>query len=105
MGGHWQVVYYKPAVPGNFSLNLQDSSWYQDLLAHAMVSTTLISSVPQYVSAEEHRNIVASTPTSFNDILPVLRHREDNVRVMLDPPLPTFTEQDGANGTLFVIER
>ncbi|KAG1721439.1 regulator of volume decrease after cellular swelling-domain-containing protein [Suillus occidentalis] len=69
-----------------------------------MVSTTLISSVPQYVSAEEHRNIVGSTPTSFNDIPPVLRHKEDNVRVMLDPPLPTFTEQDGANGTLFVIE-
>ncbi|KAG1852973.1 regulator of volume decrease after cellular swelling-domain-containing protein [Suillus tomentosus] len=69
-----------------------------------MVSTTLISSVPQYVSAEEHRNIVGSTPTSFNDIPPVLRHKEDNVRVMLDPPLHTFTEQDCANGTLFVIE-
>jgi nucleotide-sensitive chloride channel 1A len=76
-----------------------------DLLAHTMVSTTLISSVPQYVSAEEHRNIVGSTPTSFTDIPPVLRHKEDNVRVTLDPPLHTFTDQDGANGTLFVIER
>ncbi|KAG1887142.1 regulator of volume decrease after cellular swelling-domain-containing protein [Suillus subluteus] len=70
-----------------------------------MVSTTLISSVPQYVSSEEHRNIVGSTPQSFNDIPPVLRHKEDNVRVVLDPPLHTFTEQDCANGTLFVIER
>ncbi|KAG2076562.1 hypothetical protein BDR04DRAFT_1089720 [Suillus decipiens] len=69
-----------------------------------MGSTTLISSIPQYVSAEEHRNIIGSTPTSFNDIPPVLRHKEDNVRVMLDPPLHTFTEQDCANGTLFVIE-
>ncbi|KAG1870707.1 regulator of volume decrease after cellular swelling-domain-containing protein [Suillus subalutaceus] len=69
-----------------------------------MVSTTLISTVPQYVSSEEHRNIVGSTPQSFNDIPPVLRHKEDNVRVVLDPPLHTFTEQDCANGTLFVIE-
>ncbi|KAG1750245.1 regulator of volume decrease after cellular swelling-domain-containing protein [Suillus lakei] len=69
-----------------------------------MVSLTLISSAPQYVSAEEHRNIVGSTPASFNDIPPVLRHKEDNVRVMLDPPLHTFTEQDCVNGTLFVIE-
>ncbi|KAJ8598062.1 hypothetical protein M405DRAFT_779342 [Rhizopogon salebrosus TDB-379] len=69
-----------------------------------MVSTTLISSVPQCVSVEEHRNIVGSTPASFSDIPPVLRHKEDNVRVTLDPPLQSFTEQDSANGTLFVIE-
>ena len=70
-----------------------------------MVSTTLISSVPQYVSVEEHRNIVGSTPASFSDIPPVLRHKEDNVRVTLDPPLESFAEQHCANGTLFVIER
>ncbi|OAX36666.1 hypothetical protein K503DRAFT_793265 [Rhizopogon vinicolor AM-OR11-026] len=69
-----------------------------------MVSTTLIPSVPQYVSVEEHRNIVGSTPESFNDIPPVLRHKEENVRVTLDPPLQSFTEQDCTNGTLFVIE-
>jgi len=69
-----------------------------------MVSATIITDVPTFVSSEEHRNIVGSTPTSFNDIPPVLRHKEENVAVSLDPPLDEFTAEDGAHGMLYVIE-
>jgi len=56
------------------------------------------------VSPEEHRIIVASTPSSFSDIRPVLHHKQDNVAVTLDPPLQAFTPEDGANGVLYIIE-
>lgn len=64
-----------------------------------------VTALPTFVSPEEHRNLVASTPASFNDIPPVLRHKEENVSVTLDPPLPEFSAEDCANGTLYVIER
>ncbi|KAF8558101.1 hypothetical protein OG21DRAFT_1285957 [Imleria badia] len=67
-------------------------------------STLVITAVPDFVSPEEHRNIVASTPSSFSDIRPVLRHKQDNVSVTLDPPLDALTPEDGANGVLYVIE-
>jgi hypothetical protein len=70
-----------------------------------MPSVTLSTSVPTSVSLEEHRALVGSTPASFNDIPPILRHKEENVSVTLDPPLDGFSEQDGAQGTLYVIER
>jgi nucleotide-sensitive chloride channel 1A len=67
-------------------------------------STLVITAVPDFVSPEEHRNIVASTPSSFSDIRPVLRHKQENVSVTLDPPLDAFTPEDGANGVLYIIE-
>lgn len=70
-----------------------------------MPAATLISAVPTFVSPEEHRTLVGSTPASFNDILPVLRHKEDNVSITLDPPFEGFTAEDGAQGVLYVIER
>lgn len=68
-------------------------------------STLIITTAPNFVSPEEHRNVVASTPSSFSDIPPVLRHKQDNVSVTLDPPLDGFTPEDGANGVLYIIER
>ncbi|KIK10240.1 hypothetical protein K443DRAFT_670864 [Laccaria amethystina LaAM-08-1] len=65
-----------------------------------MPTVNLVSAVPTFVSPEEHKTLVASTPASFNDIPPVLRHKEDNVIVTLNPPLDTF---DGATGTLYVL--
>lgn len=65
----------------------------------------IISGFPTFISPDEHKTISASTPASFADIPPVLRHKEQNVSVTLDPPLPGFSSEDGANGTLFVIER
>ncbi|KAJ7454816.1 regulator of volume decrease after cellular swelling-domain-containing protein [Mycena latifolia] len=69
-----------------------------------MPSATLIQSVPAFVSREEHTTIAAETPVAFTDIPPVLRHKEDDVAVTLDPPLDGFTAQDGAQGTLYIIE-
>lgn len=70
-----------------------------------MTAATLISSLPHHISAEEHRQLVGSTPASFNDIPPKLCHKEENVSVSLDPPLKDFELEHGANGTLYVIER
>lgn len=68
-------------------------------------SILIVTDVPAFASPEEHRNIVASTPPSFNDIPPVLRHKEENVKITLDPPLEGFTPGDGDNGVLYIIER
>ncbi|KAM5544594.1 hypothetical protein V8D89_001492 [Ganoderma adspersum] len=64
----------------------------------------IITDLPTFISPDEHKTISASTPASFADIPPVLRHKEQTVSVTLDPPLPGFSSEDGANGTLFVIE-
>ncbi|KAH7884573.1 regulator of volume decrease after cellular swelling-domain-containing protein [Phlebopus sp. FC_14] len=69
-----------------------------------MVSTTIITAVPASVTPEEHRNIIASTPSSFNDIPPVLRNKQEHVSVSLDPPLDEFTVEDSSDGVLYVIE-
>lgn len=70
-----------------------------------MASITLVDALPKFVSPEEHKTLVASTPASFSDIPPVLRHKEENVSITLDPVLETFSAEDCANGTLYVIER
>lgn len=70
-----------------------------------MPSVNLITALPNFVSPDEHRALVGSTPTSFNDIPPVLRYKEENVSVSLDPPLDGFTGPDSAQGTLYVITR
>ncbi|KAI0648863.1 regulator of volume decrease after cellular swelling-domain-containing protein [Trametes meyenii] len=68
------------------------------------MAITLIDTLPKFISPEEHRNLVASTPASFSDIPPVLRHKEDNVSVSVDPALDAFSAEDAANGSLYVIE-
>ncbi|KAH7912318.1 regulator of volume decrease after cellular swelling-domain-containing protein [Hygrophoropsis aurantiaca] len=65
---------------------------------------TAITSIPAFVSPEEHRDLAASTPTSFSNIPPILRHREQGVRVSLDPPLEGWTEGEAIEGDLYVIE-
>ncbi|KAF7327489.1 hypothetical protein MKEN_00327500 [Mycena kentingensis (nom. inval.)] len=69
-----------------------------------MPAATLISSVPSYISRDEHAAAVAQTPSSFNDIPPVLVHKQENVSVALDPPLDGFSAEDDVQGTLYVIE-
>ncbi|KAL0575085.1 hypothetical protein V5O48_006888 [Marasmius crinis-equi] len=69
-----------------------------------MTAVTVITATPHFVSADERKILVGSTPQSFNDIPPVLRHKEENVAVSLDPPLTGFSDEDGAQGTLYVIE-
>lgn len=69
-----------------------------------MAPVVVVDALPAYVSPDVHKEMVASTPASFSDIPPVLRHKEDNVSVKLDPALPEFTAEDCANGSLYVIE-
>lgn len=70
-----------------------------------MPAASLIVSLPTFVSPEEHKALVGSTPASFNDIPPKLCHKEENVSVTLDPPLDDFSVEEAAQGTLYVIER
>ncbi|KAJ3812366.1 regulator of volume decrease after cellular swelling-domain-containing protein [Lentinula lateritia] len=68
------------------------------------MAATLVTSVPGFVSPEEHRIIVGSTPASFNDIPPVLRHKEESVSVTFEPSLHGFSEDDAKEGILYVLE-
>lgn len=70
-----------------------------------MPPVVVVDALPTFVSPDIHKDMVASTPASFNDIPPVLRHKEENVSIKLDPVLPQFTADDCANGSLYVIER
>ncbi|KAL0954702.1 hypothetical protein HGRIS_003651 [Hohenbuehelia grisea] len=69
-----------------------------------MPAATLIDSLPASISPEEHKVLVGSTPVSFSDIPPVLRHKEENVAIAFDPPVDGFTTENPAKGTLYVIE-
>ncbi|KAI0048954.1 hypothetical protein FA95DRAFT_1490055 [Auriscalpium vulgare] len=67
-------------------------------------AVTLISSLPPHISPDEHRTLTASTPASFAEIPPVLRHAEENVAVSFDPPVDGLSPEATAKGTLYVIE-
>ncbi|KDQ57298.1 hypothetical protein JAAARDRAFT_35936 [Jaapia argillacea MUCL 33604] len=69
-----------------------------------MPAVTLTSTIPKFISPEEHKTLVTSTPASFSDIPPVLRHQEHNVSITLEPPVEGFSPEDAAQGTLYVIE-
>lgn len=70
-----------------------------------MPAVKLITALPAFVSSEEHKSLVESTPASFNDIPPILYRREENVSVKLDPSIEGFAEEDAAQGILFIIAR
>ncbi|CAE6461665.1 unnamed protein product [Rhizoctonia solani] len=57
---------------------------------------------PKFITVEEHKQLTASTPSSFGDIPPVLQHKEENVQVIFDPPIPDLGSDE--KGTLYVIE-
>ncbi|KZT68504.1 hypothetical protein DAEQUDRAFT_671393 [Daedalea quercina L-15889] len=69
-----------------------------------MAPFTLITDLPTYISSEEHKAVITSTPTSFASIPPVLRHKEENVSVTIDPPIEGFLSEDLSSGTLYVID-
>ncbi|KAH6909073.1 regulator of volume decrease after cellular swelling-domain-containing protein [Coprinopsis sp. MPI-PUGE-AT-0042] len=68
-----------------------------------MPSVILISAAPNFVSEQEYQSLIASTPSSFNDLPPVVKRQEENVSVVLDPPVEGLGAEDLANGTLFVL--
>ena len=67
-----------------------------------MPAVNLISTLPNFTSQDEHTTIVGSTPNSFTDIPPVIRHKEENVSVVLEPELEGFSN---TVGTLYVLTR
>ncbi|KIJ52654.1 hypothetical protein M422DRAFT_26224 [Sphaerobolus stellatus SS14] len=68
-----------------------------------MSPIVLITEPPRSITLEEHRQLTSSTPASFDDIPPVLRHKEEGLTVTLDPPLEGFSAED-SKGTLYIIE-
>ena len=66
---------------------------------------TTITELPPFATPEEHQALTGTTPASFSEIRPVLRHKEENVSITLDPPLEGFSSEDGVRGTLFIIEK
>jgi nucleotide-sensitive chloride channel 1A len=70
----------------------------------AAFAASVITASPTFISPEEHAVVQASTPTSF-DIPPVLRKKQADVRLQLNPPLEGFPEPsqgDGIKGDLYV---
>jgi hypothetical protein len=70
-----------------------------------MPAVNPIINLPHFISKDEHTTLVGSTPNSFNDIPPVIRHKEENVSISLDPPLEGFSNTEAAQGTLYVLTR
>jgi len=64
----------------------------------------IISSLPPFISPEEHKTLTSTTPESFSSIPPILRLEESNVSVSFDPPLQDFGLDDCKRGTLYIIE-
>jgi len=68
------------------------------------VAPKIISSLPPFVSPEEHKTLTSTTPESFSSIPPILRLEEPNISVSFDPPLQGFGPDDCERGTLYIIE-
>ncbi|KAG6848483.1 hypothetical protein H0H93_016628 [Arthromyces matolae] len=63
---------------------------------------TTISTLPTFVTPDEHASLITSTPSSFSSIPPVVHHTELNVRIALDPPVPEF-DTGSDDGTLYIL--
>ena len=70
-----------------------------------MSAIQIIFEPPKFVCAEEHRRFVETTPASFGDIPPVLRHRQDGIKIEFDPPTEGLSADELSNGTLYLVER
>jgi len=69
-----------------------------------MSAIQIIFEPPKFVCAEEHGRIVETTPASFGDIPPVLRHRQDGIKIEFDPPAEGLSADELSNGTLYLVE-
>lgn len=89
-----------------FTIVVRDSH-QKSLITHhlrTMPAVNLISTLPNFTSQDEHTTLVGSTPNSFTDIPPVIRHKEEGISVVLDPELEGFSNAQ-AQGTLYVLTR
>ncbi|KAI5481210.1 hypothetical protein MNV49_005645 [Pseudohyphozyma bogoriensis] len=62
---------------------------------------TLLTSAPPALTAEELAALSTSTPATFEGIAPLLRHREEQVTVTVEPAFQGF---EGGKGTLWITE-
>ncbi|EJD49665.1 hypothetical protein AURDEDRAFT_84813, partial [Auricularia subglabra TFB-10046 SS5] len=65
---------------------------------------TTLNGPPPFTTPEQHAQLTASTPESFESIPPILRHLEQAVVLSLDPPLDGVQCTE-ARGALYVTER
>jgi hypothetical protein len=70
-----------------------------------MPAVTLIDAIPAFVTQEEYSSLSASTPNSFNDLPAILKYKQENVSVDIQPPVEGFSNEDSASGTLYVLTR
>jgi hypothetical protein len=70
---------------------------------HGAVSS--ISALPEYVSQEKHKEILASTPADFSTLPPVLVYLAQDVSVSFTPPMEGFSTDEPTKGSLYVIDR
>ena len=68
-------------------------------------SITLISTPPASITQEEHQRLIQSTPTSFSEIPPVLRLKQDDVSIEFEPIVEDITTEELSKGTLYISER
>jgi hypothetical protein len=54
-----------------------------------------ITSVPKYISREEHISLTSTTPASWSDIPPVLHFNEEGAKIEFDPAYRNQTEMKG----------
>ena len=48
---------------------------------------TLTTDVPQYISPDAHDDLTSATPSSFQDIPPILRFQDDAADVIVVPSI------------------
>lgn len=71
----------------------------EDEIPGALVSTT---SVPKFISRDEHISMTSTTPASWTDIPPILHYSEEGVKIEFDP---AYRNQAEMKGNLWVTER
>ena len=87
---------------GHLGLAITRPDLAADILMPAVIPISQ-DGLPKFITPDEHKQLTASTPSSFGDIPPVLQHKEESVQVTFDPPIPDLGSDE--KGTLYVIER
>lgn len=65
------------------------------------MAITLLTAAPPALSSAELAEISAATPSTFEGIAPLLRHKEEQVEVTVDP---AFEGLSGGKGELWITE-
>jgi nucleotide-sensitive chloride channel 1A len=65
----------------------------------------LISEIPKYVTIEEHKELLTSTPADFESMPPALRCLSEDVSVSFTPAIESFPSEPPTKGNIYVIDR